>query len=84
MGFEINNSHEHSRPQELIELEWKISNRYTEIVGITRENFAEWLNVHGIAVTKIVDNHKKFAQEFASVEEPNIKEFERLLKKYLN
>ena len=83
MSFEINNSREHARPQELIDLEWKISKRYTEIKGVPQEQFAEWLNVHGVAVSKIVDNDQKFAEEFVSVEDPDIKKIEKLLKQQL-
>ncbi len=75
----MNNSHEHARPQELIDLAWQMSKRYTEIKGVPKDQYAEWLNKHGDAVNKIIDNDQKFAQEFASVEDPDIKKFEKLL-----
>ena len=76
-------SHEHERPQELIDLEWNISNRYFELAGVPREQIAEWMKAHGTAVRMIVDSDTEFAKEFVSVEEPNKEKFEELLRKYL-
>ncbi len=75
-------SREHERPQELVDLEWKIGTRYAELAGVPREQFAEFLNSSGDAIRQIVDQDHDFAQEFASVEKPDKERFEELLRKY--
>jgi len=75
-------SREHERSQELIDLEWKIGTRYAELAGVPHEQFAEFLNSSGVSIREIVDRDYDFAQEFASVEEPDKKKFEELLQKY--
>lgn len=75
-------SREHERPQELIDLEWKIGTRYVGLAGVPHEQFAEFLNSNGDAIREIVDHNHDFAQEFASVENPDKEKFEELLRKY--
>ncbi len=75
-------SREHERSQELVDLEWKIGTRYAELAGIPREQFAEFLNASGNAIRHIVDQDHDFAQEVASIENPDRDKFQKLLQKY--
>lgn len=75
-------SHEHGRPQELIDLEWNVAKRYAEIKLIPSDQFAEFLNKNGVAIREIVDKNTEFSGEFMSAQDPDIEKLDSLLEEY--